>query len=87
MKTSKEQKFREELFSEKLKVNIAYDTGKEQGIKQGRFQAFAEVACLLRDLCFKKEGTKKLKLWCYNGIEADKYDEIQEEIKRLENGN
>ena len=53
------------------------------GITEGRLQALDDVACLLRDLCFKKEGTKKLKLWCYNGIEADKYDEIQEELARL----
>jgi len=52
--TSKEQKFREELFSEKLKVNIAYDTGKEQGIKQGRLQALDEVEKIIDN--HKKKG-------------------------------
>ena len=56
----------------------------KEGIKQGYAEALNDVACLLRDLCFKKEGSKKLKLWCYDGIEAGKYDEIQEQIAKLE---
>jgi len=55
MKPSKEQKFREELFSEKLKVNIAYDTGKEQGIKQGRLEALKDVEKIIDEIDFRND--------------------------------
>ena len=63
--------------------HISYAFELQSAYNKGYAKALDDVACLLRDLCFKKEGSKKLKLWCYDGIEAGKYDEIQEQIAKL----